>query len=167
MFIVIIKKRKKMNKEILLTKEGIKELQKELDNLINFIRPEVIEELKEARTQGDLSENADYDAARNRQAEVEGRIKEIELLLIKAKEIKEVKSKTGIIKLGSTVTFINLLINKKYKLKIVGAFEANPFDNTISNESPISKAIIGKKVGDLVEIKGIQEPYNVKILIVK
>ncbi|MFW4371305.1 MAG: transcription elongation factor GreA [Spiroplasma sp. hy2] len=156
-----------MNEEILLTKEGIKDLQKELDNLINVIRPEVIEELKEARAQGDLSENADYDAARNRQAEVEGRIKEIESLLTKAKEIKEVKSKTGIIKLGSTVTFTNLLINKKYELKIVGAVEANPFENTISNESPIAKVIIGKKVGDLVEIKGIQEPYKVKILTVE
>ncbi|WP_338988767.1 MULTISPECIES: transcription elongation factor GreA [unclassified Spiroplasma] len=156
-----------MNEEILLTKEGIKDLQEELDNLINVIRPEVIEELKEARAQGDLSENADYDAARNRQAEVEGRIKEIESLLTKAKEIKEVKSKTGIIKLGSTVTFTNLLINKKYELKIVGAVESNPFKNTISNESPIAKAIIGKKAGDLVEIKGIQEPYKVKILTVE
>lgn len=86
-----------MNEEILLTKEGIKDLQEELDNLINVIRPEVIEELKEARAQGDLSENADYDAARNRQAEVEGRIKEIESLLTKAKEIKEVKSKTELL----------------------------------------------------------------------
>ncbi|WP_425378971.1 transcription elongation factor GreA [Spiroplasma endosymbiont of Polydrusus pterygomalis] len=156
-----------MNEEILLTKEGIKDLQEELDNLINVVRPEVIEELKEARAQGDLSENADYDAARNRQAEVEGRIKEIESLLTKAKEIKEVKSKTGIIKLGSTVTFTNLLINKKYELKIVGVVEANPFENTISNESPIAKAIIGKKVGDLVEIKEIQEPYKVKIITVE
>ncbi|WP_374696674.1 transcription elongation factor GreA [Spiroplasma endosymbiont of Polydrusus formosus] len=156
-----------MNEEILLTKEGIKDLQEELDNLINVVRPEVIEELKEARAQGDLSENADYDAARNRQAEVEGRIKEIESLLTKAKEIKEVKSKTGIIKLGSTVTFTNLLINKKYELKIVGVVEANPFENTISNESPIAKAIIGKKGGDLIEIKGIQEPYKVKILTVE
>lgn len=103
-----------MNEKILLTKEGIKDLQEELDNLINIIRPAVIEELKEARAQGDLSENADYDAARNRQAEVEGRIKEIESLLTKAKEIKEVKSKTGIIKLGSKVTFTNLLINKNF-----------------------------------------------------
>ncbi|WP_338956125.1 transcription elongation factor GreA [Spiroplasma endosymbiont of Polydrusus cervinus] len=156
-----------MNEEILLTKEGIKDLQEELDNLINVVRPKVIEELKEARAQGDLSENADYDAARNRQAEVEGRIKEIESLLTKAKEIKEVKSKTGIIKLGSTIFFTNLLINKKYELKIVGVVEANPFENTISNESPIAKAIIGKKVGDLVEIKGIQEPYKVKILTVE
>ncbi|WP_425380602.1 transcription elongation factor GreA [Spiroplasma endosymbiont of Stenodema calcarata] len=156
-----------MNEEILLTKEGIKDLQEELDNLINVVRPEVIEELKEARAQGDLSENADYDAARNRQAEVEGRIKEIESLLTKAKEIKEVKSKTGIIKLGSKVHFTNLLINKNFEIKIVGAVEANPFENTISNESPIAKAIIGQKVGDLVEIKGIQAPYKVKILAVE
>ncbi|KAF0851035.1 MAG: transcription elongation factor GreA [Spiroplasma poulsonii] len=156
-----------MNEEILLTKEGIKDLQEELDNLINVIRPEVIEELKEARAQGDLSENADYDAARNRQAEVEGRIKEIESLLTKAKEIKEVKSKTGIIKLGSKVTFTNLLINKNFEIKIVGAVEANPFENTISNESPIAKAIIGQKMGDLVEIKGIQVPYKVKIVSVE
>lgn len=156
-----------MNEEILLTKDGINDLKEELNNLIIVVRPKVIEELKEARTQGDLSENADYDAARNRQAEVEGRIKEIELLLTKVKEIKEVKSKTGIIKLGSTVIFINLLINKKYEFKIVGDIEANPFENTISNESPIAKSIIGKKNGDLIEIKGIQEPYKIKILDVK
>ncbi|AGM25000.1 transcription elongation factor GreA [Spiroplasma chrysopicola] len=152
------------NEEILLTKEGIKDLQAELDNLINTVRPQVIEELKEARAQGDLSENADYDAARNRQAEVEGRIKQIEGLLTKAKEIKEVKSKAGVIKLGSKVTFTNLLLKKDFEIKIVGAVEANPFENTISNESPIAKAIIGKKVGETVEIKGIQTPYKVTIV---
>ncbi|AGM26016.1 transcription elongation factor GreA [Spiroplasma syrphidicola EA-1] len=152
------------NEEILLTKEGIKDLQAELDNLINIVRPQVIEELKEARAQGDLSENADYDAARNRQAEVEGRIKQIEGLLTKAKEIKEVKSKAGVIKLGSKVTFTNLLLKKDFEIKIVGAVEANPFENTISNESPIAKAIIGKKVGETVEIKGIQTPYKVTIV---
>lgn len=156
-----------MNEEILLTKEGIKDLQEELDHLINIVRPEVIEELKEARAQGDLSENADYDSARNRQAEVEGRIKEIESLLTKAKEIKEVKSKTGVIKLGSKVVFTNLLINKNFEIKIVGAVEANPFENTISNESPIAKAILGQKLGDLIEIKGIQVPYKVKIISVE
>ena len=152
-----------INEEILLTKEGMEELKAELNNLINVIRPAVIEELKEARAQGDLSENADYDAARNRQAEVEGRIKEIESFLTKAKEIKEVKSKTGVIKLGNKVSFTNLAINKDFEIKIVGAVEANPFENTVSNESPIAKAIIGKKVGDIVEIKGIQAPYKISI----
>lgn len=152
-----------IKQKILLTKEGIKDLKKELFNLINYVRPNVIEELKEAREQGDLSENADYDAARNRQAEVEGRIKEIESLLIKAKEIKETKSKTGIIKLGSKIDFTNLTINVKNTIKIVGIVESNPFENTVSNESPIAQAILGKKIGDIIEIKGIQNPYKIII----
>lgn len=96
-----------MSKEIILTKEGLEEKRQELKHLLEVVRPEVIQELVEARNQGDLSENADYDAARNRQAEVEARIKEVETMIAKAKiiEEEEAHSKRGEIHIGSKVTY--------------------------------------------------------------
>ncbi len=160
--------------KVLLTKEGEKKLQDELSNLINIIRPEVIKELKEARSQGDLSENADYDAARNRQAEVEGRIREIEDYLSHVKIIKHSNTNKNIkerIKLGSVIHYQKM--NKKHELlskhtiKIVGAVEANPFKNTISNESPFAMAIMNHINLDIVEIKTDKSNYKIKILSVK
>ncbi len=159
-------------KQILLTKEGEKQLRAELNNLINNVRPEVIEELKEARAQGDLSENADYDAARNRQAEIESRILEIESLLNHVKIIKKTNSNninsSKKIKLGSEVIYVKMdhklkLLDKKNTIKIVGAIEADPFKGLISNESPLAKAIMNKTINDIVEVKTTKSIYKLKI----
>ncbi|WP_339024648.1 transcription elongation factor GreA [Spiroplasma endosymbiont of Agriotes lineatus] len=152
------------NNEILLTKEGKEELNQELNELINIIRPQVIKELVEARNQGDLSENAEYESARNRQAEVEGRIKEIENTLARAKIIATDPQGTKTIKIGSIVTILNLETNDKSTLKVVGTVEADPFENKISNETPLVKAIFDHSVNDIVEIKGKDTKYKVKIL---
>ncbi|ASP28604.1 transcription elongation factor GreA [Spiroplasma corruscae] len=155
------------DKDIILTSEGREELEKELANLINVTRPQVIEELVEARAQGDLSENADYDAARNRQAEVEARIKEIETMLSKAKIIEKSNSKNKEIKVGSTVTFVNQKTKKEMTIKIVGVIEADPFELKVSNESPIAKAMLGKNVNDICEVRELQEPYKILIKDIK
>ncbi|WP_342278087.1 transcription elongation factor GreA [Spiroplasma endosymbiont of Nephrotoma flavescens] len=152
------------NNEILLTKEGKEELNQELNELINIIRPQVIKELVEARNQGDLSENAEYESARNRQAEVEGRIKEIEDTLARAKVIATDHQGTKTIRIGSIVTILNLETNDKSTFKVVGTVEADPFENKISNETPLVKAIFDRSVNDIVEIKGKETKYKVKIL---
>ncbi|WP_342252367.1 transcription elongation factor GreA [Spiroplasma endosymbiont of Amphibalanus improvisus] len=157
----------KNNDEILLSKDGLKKLEKELNHLIQVERPKVIEELKEARAQGDLSENADYDAARNRQAEVEGKIKEIESFFKKAKVIKDSKVKKDEVKLGSLVEFKNLKNNNIYTFKILGAIEADTFENSISNESPVAKAMLGHKTGDVVIVGEIESSYKIEILSIK
>lgn len=149
-------------KEILLTSEGFLELEEELDNLKTKERPSVIEAIKEARAQGDLSENADYDAARNKQAEVEARIKEIEYMLQNAKIIE--KSAEGAVGLGSKVDILYVDDDESETYYIVGSTEADPLENKISNESPIGKAIIGKKEGDTVEIESPNGNYKIKIV---
>ncbi len=149
-------------KEILLTSEGFLELEEELNKLKNDDRPRIIEAIKDARAQGDLSENADYDAARNEQAEVENRIKEIEYMLANAKIIE--KNDSHIVGLGSSVTILYVEDNEEENYSIVGSMEADPFENKISNESPIGKAIIGKKEGDIVEIVSPTGNYQIKIV---
>lgn len=152
-----------MDKEIILTNEGLQKLKDELQHLLTVVRPQVIEELVEARAQGDLSENADYDAARNRQAEVEAKIKEIEAMLSKVKIIDEKDKKTFGAKIGSVVSFTNLKTNQTLTVKIVGAIEADPFENKISNESPLAKAMIGHDINETVEVRELKEPYKIKI----
>lgn len=155
-----------MADKIKLTKVGKEELEKELRYLIDEAREEVKKQLAEARAQGDLSENADYDAARNRQAEVEGRIKEIEDILSNFELIDDEKSskkKSDKVTLGSTVTIKFLENGKEGKYKIVGTVESDPFNNKISNASPLGEALIGKAVGDVVEIKA-KKTYKVEIV---
>ena len=138
-----------------LTREGYKKLEDELRNLIDVVRVDVKRQLAEARAQGDLSENADYDAARARQAEVEGRIKEIENILSNSEIIDdEAKSKKGgnKVALGSTVTIKFVETGKEGKYMIVGTVESDPFNNKISNACPLGEALIGKVVGDVVGI---------------
>lgn len=149
--------------KIELTKEGEAKLTKELRHLIDIDRPEVLDQLAAARAQGDLSENADYDAARNKQAEVEARIKEIENILANAKIIDEKKQTSKLVALGSTVEIIDLSDNTKATYTIVGTVEANPTKGLISNVSPLGKAIVGKKVGDVCVVRVARE-YKVEIL---
>jgi len=148
-----------------VTSEGLEEMKKELEDLKNVKRPEVINALKDARALGDLSENAEYDAARSEQALVENKIKELEQMIEHATIIEEVK--TDKVSVGTTVK-IEYIEDKEIEVySIVGSKEADPFENKISNESPIAKALIGKKVNDIVSVDSPNGKYNVKIIEIK
>lgn len=154
------------NKKIYLTKEGFEELKSELDNLINVKRPENIQAIKEARALGDLSENADYDAAKNDQAEIEGRIKKIEKMLENVEIIE--KNNLDVVGLGTTVSIRYVDdADETDEYKIVGSQEADPFESKISNESPIAKAIMNKKVGDIVDVESPNGVYQIEIIDIK
>ena len=149
-------------KELFLTQEGLDEIKKELDELIQVRRPEIINALKDARAQGDLSENAEYDAARNDQAVVEARIRELEAMIEKAVIITNVN--TDVVSIGTKVTLEYVEDEEEEEYSIVGSSEADPFTNKISNESPIAKAIMGLKVGSVVSVDSPNGKYDVKIL---
>ena len=151
-----------MSKEIYLTASGLKEIQDELDELKNVKRPEVITALKEARALGDLSENAEYDAARTEQALVENRIQELEAMIENVVLIENVD--TDKVSIGTTVTIEYVGDNDTEAYSIVGSKEADPFNNKISNESPIAQAIMGLKVGDIAHVSSPNGQYDVKIL---
>ena len=149
-------------KEIYLTVEGLEELKKELDYLKLERRPEVINALKEARALGDLSENAEYDAARNDQAVVENRIKELEIMIEKAVVITDVD--TNKVSIGTKVKIEYVDDDDTEEYTIVGINEADPFSNKISNESPIAKAILGLSVGEVVSVESPNGKYDVKVV---
>ena len=149
--------------KIELTREGEEKLQKEYRHLIDIDRPEVIEALQAARSQGDLSENADYDAARTKQAEIEGRIKEIENILANVKIISEKTTKSKGVVLGSKVTIKDLSDDTVETYTIVGTVEANPLKGLISNVSPLGRAVVDKNIGDIVSVHANKE-YKVEIL---
>ena len=147
-----------------LTKEGFQKLQEELDYLRTAKRQEVANRLHEAMEGGELIENAEYEAAKNEQAFVEGRIQELDLLLASAKIIEDNgKKKSDSVQLGSKVTIKEGNFEAETFI-IVGAAEANPRDGKISNESPIGKAILNHKVGDSIKVETPGGTYNVKIL---
>ena len=149
-------------KEIKLTPEGYLEIETELAKLREEDRPRIIQAIKEAREQGDLSENADYDAARDEQSKVEARIKELEFMIEHANIIEATPN--GIAGLGSTVTINYIDDDEEDEYKIVGSLEADPTDNKISDESPVGKALCGKKVGDIVTIDSPNGSYDIKIV---
>ena len=149
-------------KEVYITEVGLEDMKKELEYLKLEKRPEVINALKEARALGDLSENAEYDAARNEQAQVENRIIELEAMIEHAVVIKDVKSDK--VSIGSTVKILYVDDNEEEVYSIVGSKEADPFDNKISNESPLAQAIIGHAVNDIVAVDSPNGMYNVKIV---
>ena len=137
------------NEKFYVTQEGYDDLKRELDELVHTVRPQVIVELQEARAQGDLSENADYDAAREHQAQVEARIHEVEAILKQAEIIEEDESAKEIVRIGSVVTLKDLSDGEVATYTIVGTTEADPFEGKISNESPVVQAILDKKAGDV------------------
>ena len=145
-----------------LTKEGVSKLEAEYRQLLDVERPNVTKELVEARALGDLSENADYDAAREAQARVEARIQEIEVILNNYELIKE-KGSTKTVQVGVSVTLKMLDFDETDTYEIVGQIEANPIENKISNESPLAKAVLGHKVGEIVEVD-VAKPYKVEIV---
>ncbi len=152
---------KNKEKEIYLTSSGFLKLEEELDELKKVKRPEVINAIKEARAQGDLSENAEYSAARDNQAKLEARIKEIEYTLEHAIIIEN--NNDGKIKVGSKIT-IKYDDDEEEEYTIVGTNEADPFENRISNESPIALAVIGKKQGDKVSVDSPNGSFEIEIL---
>ncbi len=139
-------------KKNLMTYEGLKKLEDELHELKVVRRQEVAQKIKEAREQGDLSENAEYDAAKDEQRDIEARIEEIEKILKNA-EVVDDETGAGTINLGSTVTLFDCEFEEEIEYKIVGSTEAKSLENKISNESPIGKALIGKMAGDEVEVE--------------
>ena len=157
------------DEKFLVTKEGLDELLKELDNLIHVVRDEVIRELQEARAQGDLSENADYDAARDRQARVEARIRDLEAMIANAEIISEDKKAATkkTVSLGSTVTILDMSTNEEETYNIVGSIEADPLNGKLSNITPLATSLMDHKIGDVVEIETAEEPYQVKVIDLK
>jgi len=154
--------------QVLLTEEGLKKLVVELKEFEEVRRREVAARLKEAIAYGDLSENSEYEEAKNEQAFVEGRIVELEQMISNAQIIKEdKKSKKSIVQIGSTVTVQNITENDDPETyTIVGSTEADPVQHKISNESPIGSALLGKEKGDVVKVKvpaGLFEYKVVKI----
>lgn len=149
-----------------ITKEGLELLEKELQTLVTVTRDEVGQDLKAARELGDLSENADYDAARDRQARVEARIKEIENILQNAQVIKESKKGTKTVKLGSQVTILDLETKEEETFSIVGSVEADPMNGKLSYVTPLAKAMLDKKTGDKVTVE-IANPYEIEIIKIK
>ena len=157
------------DEKFLVTKEGLDELLKEQDNLIHVVRDEVIRELQEARAQGDLSENADYDAARDRQARVEARIRDPEAMIANAEIISEDKKAATkkTVSLGSTVTILDMSTNEEETYNIVGSIEADPLNGKLSNITPLATSLMDHKIGDVVEIETAEEPYQVKVIDLK
>lgn len=152
------------NKKIFLTNEGLKKLKEELNYLKTEKREEVLQTLKDARALGDLSENSEYDAAKDDQSELESRINELEYTIENATIIKNGKKEAGIVNVGSVVKLQYEGDSEVEEYKIVGSQEADPFNNKISNESPVATAILNQKVGSVVEVTSPNGIYKVKIL---
>ncbi len=150
-----------MSEKIYVTQAGLEELKREYENLIHVVRQEVIEDLRAARAQGDLSENADYDAARDRQAQVEARIAQLDVMLKNVVIIGEGNGKT--VALGSTITIEELDTGDKGTYTIVGSVEADPLAGKLSNATPLAIAVLDRSVGDTVTVD-CDEPYQVKII---
>ena len=140
-------------KKNILTYAGLKQYEDELQNLKVFKRKEVAQKIKEAREQGDLSENAEYDAAKDEQRDIEARIEELEKLLKNAEVVVEDEIDLDKINVGCKVKVKDLEYDEDMEFYIVGSTEANSLQNKISNESPVGQALIGKKVGDVVDVE--------------
>jgi len=138
-------------KQVILTSEGLEKLEKELEYLKTVKRQEVAAEIKVALGYGDLSENSEYDEAKNKQAQMEIRIVEIETMLKNAKVIDEAEISTDTVSLGCTVTVYDVEFEEELEYSIVGSTEADPSNGKISDESPVGAALLGKKVGDVVD----------------
>ena len=153
-----------MDKKNILTYEGLKKLEDELDELKVVKRKEVSQKIKEAREQGDLSENAEYDAAKDEQRDIEARIEEIEKILKNAEVVVEEEVDTDTISIGCKIKILDCEFDEELEYKIVGSTEANSLKGKISNESPVGKALIGHKVGDTVEVETPAGVFSYKIL---
>lgn len=153
-----------MTKKVLYTEEGFAKLKEEYDYLINVRRPEIKEALAVARSFGDLSENSEYDEAKDQQAKVETRIVELKSLIENAEVVKESQMRSDVVSMGSAVKLLDIDAEEELNYVIVGSNEADPLSGKISDQSPIGTAIIGSKVGDEVTVVAPSFEYKVKIL---
>lgn len=153
-----------VDKKNILTYEGLKKYEDELQNLKVVKRKEVAQKIKEAREQGDLSENAEYDAAKDEQRDIELRIEELEKLLKNAEVVVEDEIDLDKINIGCKVKVYEVDEDEEMEFKIVGSTEANSLQNKISNESPVGQALMGKKVGDVVDVETQSGVIQYKVL---
>lgn len=153
-----------MDKKNLLTYEGLQKLENELQDLKVVRRKEVAQKIKEAREQGDLSENAEYDAAKDEQRDIEARIDEIEKILKNAEVVIEEEVDLDKINVGCRVKILDMEFDEELEYKLVGSTEANSLKGKISNESPLGRALIGAKVGDTVTVETQAGDLKYKVL---
>ena len=153
-----------MDKKNILTYQGLQKLEEELQNLKVVRRKEVAQKIKEAREQGDLSENAEYDAAKDEQRDIEARIEDIEKILKNAEVVVEEEVDLDKISIGCKVKILDVEENEELEYKIVGSTEANSLKGKISNESPVGKALLGAKIGDVVKVETHVGELEYKVL---
>ena len=153
-----------MDKKNILTYKGLKKLEDELENLKVVRRKEVSQKIKEAREQGDLSENAEYDAAKDEQRDIEARIEELEKILKNAEVVVEEEADLDKVSIGCSVKILDCEFDEELEYKIVGSTEANSLKGKISNESPVGKALLGKQVGDTVTVETPAGEFSYKVL---
>ena len=151
-------------KKNVLTYEGLKKYEEELTDLKVNKRKEIADKIKAAREQGDLSENAEYDAAKDEQRDIEARIEELENLLKYAEVYVDEEATTDSVGIGSNVKVLDLEFDEELDFKIVGSTEANSLEGKISNESPVGAALLRKKVGDLITVDTQMGPIQYRIL---
>ena len=148
----------------LLTYAGLKALEDELENLKVVKRREIAQKIKEAREQGDLSENAEYDAAKDEQRDIEARIEELEAILKNAEVVVEDEVDFDKINIGCTVKVFDITFDEEMEFKLVGSTEANSLEGKISNESPVGQALMGKQIGDVVTVETQAGVMEYKVL---
>ncbi|NBH84370.1 transcription elongation factor GreA [bacterium C-53] len=151
-------------KKNILTYEGLTKLEQELHDLKVVRRKEVAQKIKEAREQGDLSENAEYDAAKDEQRDIEARIEDIEAILKNAEVVVEDEVDLDTISIGCRVKILDMEVNEEMEYKIVGSTEANSLKGKISNESPVGKALLGHRAGEIVDVETRVGEISYKIL---
>ena len=154
-------------KEVILTPDGYKKLQQEIEYLSTEKRREIAERIRLAREFGDIAENAEYDAAKNDQAHLESRIAVLEERLKNARVLTKKEIKSGEVSIGTKVRLRDVKANKTVEYHVVGSAEANPAENKLSNESPVGKAIMGRKKGETVEVTAPRGSLKFKILDIK
>ncbi len=151
-------------KKVVLTYEGLKKMEEELELLKTVRRKEVADKIKEARGQGDLSENAEYDAAKEEQAEIESRIVVLEKMLRNAEVIDDEEVSADIITIGSKVKIYDIEFEEELEYAIVGSAEADPMEGKISNESPVGRGLLGHTIGDIIEVETPAGEVQFKVL---
>ena len=153
-----------MAKTIKITDDGLKKLQDELEHLKTFGRADIAEKIKVARGYGDLSENSEYDEAKNEQAKIEARIVELEAMLKNVEIISEIKGSAKTVRVGVKVKVYDEEYDEECEYRVVGSTESDPKNNKISDESPVGKALLGKKVGDEVIVEAPAGEIKLKVL---
>lgn len=151
-------------KQFKLTADGLKQREEELEYLKSVKRKDIADKIKVALSFGDLSENSEYDEAKNEQAQVESRILELETMLKNVVIIDESELSTDVVKIGVKVKLLDVDLNEEEEYRIVGPTEANPLEGSISDECPVGKAVMGKQVGDVIEIEAPGGIINYKIV---